>query len=129
MQLKMLTFSNNLCTIGNIYHGDDLICCTMERPWLKNKVNVSCIPAGVYTIKPVTSPKFGFTYKVENVTGRKHILFHKGNTIDDSLGCIMPVSTYGILNGKWAGLSSKAAYNKLMSFLGGENHELTIKRY
>ena len=101
----------------------------MERPWLKNKRSVSCIPAGVYNITPVNSPKFGLTYQVENVIGRTHILFHKGNTIDDSLGCIMPVSRYGIIGNKWAGLSSGTAYKKLMATLDGGDYELTIKRY
>jgi len=129
MKLKLLTFSNNLCTVGNLYADDELIVCTMERPWLNNKPNVSCIPAGVYNITPVNSPRFGLTYQVENVIGRTHILFHKGNTINDSLGCIMPVSRYGIIGDKWAGLSSGTAYKKLMAFLDGGDYELTIKRY
>lgn len=129
MKLKLLTFSNNLCTIGNLYHKDNLICCTMERPWLHNKVNVSCIPAGVYDLKPVDSPKFGYTYEVCDVQARTHILIHKANRPSELQGCIAPVSKYGVLKGEWAGLSSKSAYDKLMKLLNGENHTLEIKRY
>ncbi len=126
---KLITFSNNISTIGNWYDGDELICCTLERPWLKNKVNVSCIPGGFYTIRPVKSPKFGDTFEVCNVLGRTHILIHKGNHIHETQGCIMPVSKYGVLQGKFTGLSSGKAYDKLMGVLGSSEHKLEIKRY
>ena len=130
MKLKLLTFSNNICTIGSLYTDDcELICCTMERPWLKNKVNVSCIPAGTYKLKPVNSPKFGKTYQVCDVVGRTHILIHKANKPSELHGCIAPVSSYGILDEEWAGFSSKRAYNNLMALLGDSEHELEIKRY
>ena len=100
---------------------------------LDNKPNISCIPAGNYIIKPVNSPKFGLTYEVCDVKGRTHILFHKGNFVDDSLGCILPCNSYGILmrneKSEFAGLSSKVAYDKLMTLLDGSEYELEIKRY
>lgn len=129
MKYKLLTFSNNICTIGNLYKEDQLICRTMERPWLKNATNISCIPAGNYIIKPHDSPKFGLTYKVCNVIGRTHILFHKANKPSELQGCIAPVSTYGILDDEWAGLSSTVAYNDLMVEFAGGIHELEIKRF
>ena len=129
MKLKMLTFSNNICTIGNIYRGKELICCTIERPWLGNKPYVSCIPAGTYTIRPAKSPKFGDTYQVCDVVGRTHILFHKANKASELHGCIAPVSSYGIMDFEWAGFDSKPAYNKLMERLGYCEHQLEIKRY
>lgn len=129
MKLKLLTFSNNLCTVGKLYHNDELICCTIERPWLKNKVNVSCIPAGAYELKLIDSPKFCKTYQVCDVIGRTHILFHVANRPSELHGCIAPVSSYGIIKNEWAGLSSKIAYDKFMSYLNGNNHTLEIKRY
>jgi hypothetical protein len=130
MKLKLITYSNNLCTIGSLYNEiGGLICNTFELPWLSNQPNVSCIPAGTYTIKPTESARFGSTYIVDDVVGRSHILFHKGNTTNDTEGCILPCSTYGVLSGKWAGLDSKNAYNKLMGLLDNGEHQLTIKRY
>lgn len=130
MKFKLLTFSNNLCTVGNLYsENGDLICNTMERPWLHNKLNVSCIPAGNYIISPVNSPKFGVTYQVNGVVGRTHILFHKANRPSELQGCIAPVSKFGVIKGEWAGLSSKAAYDKLMTELNNDEHQLEIKRY
>jgi len=129
MKLKLVTHSTNLCTIGKLGYDNELICCTIERPWLDNKVNVSCIPAGQYKIRLVNSPKFGRTFKVCDVKGRTHILFHKANKASELHGCIAPVTSYGILSGEWAGFSSKRAYDKLMKLLGDEEHDLEILRY
>jgi hypothetical protein len=127
--LKLVTFSVDSVTIGKLYDGKELICHTVERPWLKNGRNVSCIPAGKYIVKMTNSPKFGLTYKVTNVPGRTHILFHKGNSIDDSFGCILPVSTIDVFNRKIGGLSSGRAYTKMNNHLGGESFNLEIIRH
>jgi hypothetical protein len=136
MKLKLVTFSNNLCTIGNLYltHDDcvqldELICHTMELPWKHNKTFVSCIPAGVYTIALIDSPRYGLTYTVKDVVGRTDILFHKGNTPSDLKGCIAPCEEFGILGDEWAGIDSKEAYDPLMVLLGVDEHQLEIKRF
>ena len=129
MKLKLVTFSTDDCTIGKLYSSGNLLCNTIERPWLSNTVNVSCIPAGIYTIKLTDSPKFGLTYQVTNVIGRTHILFHKANKASELHGCIAPVSTFGILGNEWAGLSSKSAYDQLMVLLGTDDHKLEIERH
>ena len=132
-KLKLITFSNNVCTTGKLYHEKDMVCYTMELPWLKNAKNISCIPAGEYMVKMTNSPKYGPCYKIRNVTGRTDILIHKGNTTLDTEGCILPASTIGVLNDMKgthiAGLSSKNAYVKLMSLLGGESFTLIIERH
>ncbi len=132
-RLKLITFSNNLCTTGKLYHDKDMVCYTMELPWLKNAKNISCIPAGEYMVKMTNSNKYGPCYKIRNVTGRTDILIHKGNTTLDTEGCILPASTIGVLDtmkGTYiAGLSSKNAYVKLMNLLGGESFTLTIERH
>jgi len=143
MKLKLITFRNNICTMGKLYHDKELICNTFELPWRKNSVNVSCVPAGEYVIKMTNSNKFGPCYKLQDVIGRTDILIHKGNTVDDTLGCIMPCSSFGLLPVRTenkatdvvtnemnlSGLSSKLAYDKLMNVLAGDNHTLTIERY
>ena len=133
IKIKLVTFSNNVCTTGKLYHDEELVCHTMELPWLKNQKNISCIPGGDYQVAMTNSPKYGPCYKVKNVVGRTDILIHKGNTTDDTLGCILPVSSFGMLDtlkGKrFAGKSSKNAYVKLMNILGGETFMLTIERH
>lgn len=65
------------------------ICLTLEDPWLDNQANISCIPAGAYLCKRTESPRFGDVYEITNVVGRSHVLFHKGNTIHDTNGCVL----------------------------------------
>lgn len=140
VKLRLITFSTNLCTMGKLYQTYDdcvqtnsLICNTMELPWRDNQEDISCIPAGEYRIKMTNSPKYGSCYKVFGVENRTDILIHKGNTTNDTKGCILPVSTFGILDtfkgNMFAGLSSGNAYIKLMYLLGGDNHTIEIVRY
>ena len=67
---------------------------TLERPWINNHDSISCIPEGSYVCKRIVSPKFGDTFQVTDVEGRSEILFHKGNTIEDSHGCILLGSSF-----------------------------------
>ena len=136
MKFKLVTFSNNLCTIGNLYrtyddcvHTDELICHTMELPWKHNKTFVSCVPADVYDIEIVNSPTHGTVYQVKDVLGRTHILFHIANKPSQLEGCIAPCLNFGVLDGEWSGLSSSDAYDPLMDLLGSGDHTLEIKRF
>ncbi len=47
------------------------------------------IPAGVYSAYGQTSTKFGTNKLYLNVPGRSGILFHGGNSVDDTRGCIL----------------------------------------
>lgn len=58
---------------------EDFLYKTLELPWLDNKRQVSCIPAGQYECKIVQSPRFGRVYQVAKVPGRSQILIHWGN--------------------------------------------------
>ena len=127
-ELKLITFSTDDVTMGKLYEGKELICYTIERPWLKNARNVSCIPAGEYNVEMVNSPKFGHTYEVKDVPGRTHILFHKGNYVSASLGCILPASDVEPLFGEISGVQSTKAFTKLMNTLKGDSFKLTIQR-
>jgi hypothetical protein len=96
-------------------------CVTLEREWLDNRRNISCIPEGTYICKRVISPKFGETFEVVDVPGRSHILFHKGNIKDDTHGCIIVGELFDPLNGENAVLSSGKAFQEFLSRL--ENNE------
>ena len=61
---------------------------TVEKPWKNNAPFMSCIPAGLYKIGRVDSPKFGDVWEIKNVVGRTHILLHAGNSADDVVGCV-----------------------------------------
>ncbi len=93
---------------------------TAENPWAGNRPEVSCIPRGRYTCRRMRSPRFGETFEVASVPGRTHILFHRGNTPEDTRGCILVGNRFGILKGNVAVLSSREAFKGLMQRLKGK---------
>lgn len=113
--------SNTKGTFGVLMDNEAPFAVTLERPWLGNQSNVSCIPPGVYVCRRVDSPKFGDTFEVTGVPGRSHILFHKGNRVDDSHGCILVAEEFGKLGDEIAILSSGRGYGELMSKLEGSS--------
>ena len=62
------------------------ICKTLENPWLDNKPNVSCIPAGDYVCEVDNAGRFQY-WRVLNVPGREFIEFHQGNKSRHTKGC------------------------------------------
>lgn len=90
-------------------------CVTLERPWLNNERNISCIPTGEYHCKRINSSRFGNTFQVESVPDRSHILFHKGNLAEDSHGCIIVGEEFGILEKQNAVLSSGRAMSEFLN--------------
>ena len=104
-------------TFGVLKLNGKCFCLTLELPDRCNQRNISSIPRGDYTCVPVVSPKFGATYQVVNVSSRTGILFHTGNTIDDSNGCILVGAAFGNL-GKRAVTSSRQTFDRLMAALG-----------
>jgi hypothetical protein len=114
-------------TFGVLLDEEVPFCLTVERPWLNNEVGKSCIPADIYICRRVLSPNFGWTFLVTNVRGRSEILFHKGNIMDDSHGCIILGEQYEPLGGRSAVLASGKAFDEFMSRLKGlDEFRLTI---
>lgn len=62
---------------------------TLELPWKSNEQMTSCIPKGEYLCSQTVRVKHGLCYEVLQVPNREHILFHKGNNVWDSRGCIL----------------------------------------
>jgi len=61
---------------------------TLERPWLDNQVNVSCIPEGTYTVERDKHGRHTW-FKVNDVEGRTAIEIHEGYKVSHSAGCIL----------------------------------------
>lgn len=76
------------CTIGEAVY-DDFKCCTLELAWLRNAVNISCIPSGIYKCKKIASTSLGECFEIQNVPNRTFIRGHAGNFTSDILGCIL----------------------------------------
>ena len=94
----------------------------IERGWLNNKINESCIPKGNYIVTQYNSPAHPNTFKVENTEPRTSILIHKGNYFKDSAGCIIlglsfkDLNNDGLLDVKY----STEAMDKLNKICEGE---------
>lgn len=115
-------------TFGVLMLNSDPFALTLERPWNDNRRGESCIPAGEYTCLRCknspdygyrNSPKFGDTFQVLNVPDRELILFHKGNLVDDTRGCIVVGEQFEPLNGQPGVLASSKGFDKLMSVTYG----------
>lgn len=117
LTLKRVAFRSD-GTFGVLLDGNIPFALTCEREWRDNETQASCIPPGMYHCKRVNSPKFGDTFEVTGVPGRSAILFHAGNTEDDTRGCILVGEQFGGLNGKLAVLSSKAGFGEFLRRLG-----------
>lgn len=102
---------------------------TIERAWLNNKRNISCIPQGRYLckfLKSSSSGKYKNCFHVQGVEGRSGILVHNGNLASHSKGCIILGSKRGFLGSKRAVLSSKTAMRKLAKIADSKDFYLTI---
>jgi len=112
----------------------DFRCFTLELPWKQNTRNLSCIPAGEYTVSIRISPRYGRIYWVMKVEDRSYILIHSGNWAGDSEkglnthtnGCILLGEKRGYLAGQRAVLLSRKAIRRFMNKLDGEDFKLTI---
>lgn len=62
---------------------------SLELPYLENKKQISCVPAGTYRAYKTKSPSKGNVLYIQNVSGRSSILVHVGNYSKDTKGCIL----------------------------------------
>lgn len=101
----------------------------LERPWLDNARNQSCIPAGTYrcAIKvPPNAGKYRNVYEVHGVPGRSAILIHNGNTVNHSRGCLIIGMVRMPMAGQPAVGASRTALAKFRELMQGQDFTLTI---
>lgn len=106
--------SGSTGTFGVVLDGYDgePFCVSLELPWADNLPNISCIKPGIYEATRHHSPRFGETFLVQgNLGGRTHILFHCGNSIADSRGCILLGENYSPQSRV---SQSRSAFNEFM---------------
>jgi hypothetical protein len=104
-----------------------MFCLTLEPPDQANKAWTSCIPVQQYICIPFESPKFGRTYIVSDVPDREKIVFHSGNWLSDTQGCILLGDSLLHLSGRRGVANSRDTFKKFMHILGDtEEAHLTI---
>lgn len=87
------TKSTKDATYGNlrVIQNDKVLfeCKTLERPWVDNKNNVSCIPPGTYDVMKTYSNRFKKPlYLIDKVPGRSGVRIHPANFVSQLEGCI-----------------------------------------
>lgn len=90
---------NDRGTFGGLFDDEHLynrIMYTCERPDNGNEP-MGCIPEGIYTVRPYNSPTKGHVFLLFDVPDRSMIEIHKGNTIKDTEGCILPGMAMGMI--------------------------------
>ena len=116
-------------TFGVLVNGENAFALTLEQPWRENETDISCIPAGRYLCRRVDSPHFGNTFEITEVPERSHVLFHKGNTLADTKGCVMVGEKF---DGTWEHSflgESKLGYDQFMAMMAEESEFwLTVMR-
>ena len=119
---------SNEGTFGNLIICSQVFCVTLEpSDWL-NERNISSIPAQQYTCIRIRSPQFGETFEIVDVPGRSHVLFHAGNVIKHTEGCVILAQYFGKLHGDRAVLNSGKTFEEFMQIMKGVNvFSLTVK--
>jgi hypothetical protein len=115
--------TDDIETQGVLRIGQRAFAVTLELPWRDNEPEISCIPAGTYTCQRLHSPRFGNTFEVLQVPNRSHILFHKGNVVPDTKGCILVGENFDALAIRQSG---QAFEEFMLNFADRETFILTV---
>ena len=101
---------------------------TLEEPWQLNQRKISCIPVGTYLCMPHgwekgSTKHFKQVWEVTGVKDRTAILIHAGNTLADTMGCIL----VGLDAGQFRIGRSQAALAQIRAAIGERPFALTIQ--
>ncbi len=119
--------------IGSFYYDGEFICYSLERPYLDNAPNISCVPEGEYELKyhRYKGKLDTFALIGETVSHfpsdkqRNLILIHPANKVHELQGCIATGTTK--LSGEGRMVKSLDAHKKLMNIILVKNiNELHI---
>lgn len=100
---------------------DEPFCVGVELPWLNNREDVSCVPAGTYFADLVDSPAHGLVYELRGVPQRTNIQIHVANFAHELRGCLAPGKEISTFRGGVKGVTfSRVTLGKLMEEVGGE---------
>jgi len=117
-------------TFGILKINKQIFCATLEPGDLLNKPDQSSVPAGQYWCHKDNSLRLGPTFEVADVPGRNGILFHAGNTIEDTAGCILLGESFGKLKGDRAILNSGKTFRSFLAlFKDVKKFHLTISEH
>ena len=105
-------------TLGELTHHEMHVCWILEPPWRGNQVNVSCIPDGLYDVRPDAEGRYIGHPEICGVAGRSEIIIHPANHPHQLHGCMAPGMRFEIKNGVPVVWESDDAYAFLVKTLG-----------
>ena len=108
---------SNQGTFGNLLICSQVFCVTLECPDKLNERNISSIPAQQYQCIKIHSPQFGETFEIVDVPGRSHVLFHPGNLLIHTEGCVILAQYFGKLYGDRAVRNSGTTFKHFMKVM------------
>lgn len=102
--------------LGHLRMGGRVLAATIELPWFDNHRNHSCIPCGIYTVKPYHSSHLGecFAFEDAQTKPRTAIRMHAANFPTQLRGCIAVGKYHGLLNDRIAVLDSRKTLAQLL---------------
>ena len=110
-------------TLGELQIEGQHFCYTLERPWLDNQPDTSCIPTGTYQVILSYSTRFARDMpRLIGVPGRTGILIHVLNEVTETEGCI------GV-GDKILGedlLNSRAAFDRFLTWFDSVGSEALV---
>jgi len=74
-----------------VREGEQILfqCFTVERPWMQDANNISCVPRGCYPLVWEYSEHFHRNlWELKNVPGRSEVKIHPANRPEELKGCI-----------------------------------------
>lgn len=126
-------------TFGELFHLGQRLLVTVERDWCNNRPNVSCVPAGLFTLRRHHSPSKGACFALEapslgvtlaGPSQRTHCLVHIANWPQQLEGCIAPGLAFHPT--RWGVRDSEPALAQLFDLFdryGVESAQLQIVRH
>lgn len=128
MEIIRITSSMVHGTRGVMLIDRQPVCVTLELPWRMNEPFRSCISIGDYFCSRYNSEIYRDTFIVLGAYNRDGILFHPGNYLKDTDGCILPGMSFGKSNDDVLIIESRLAFKLMMERLSGNDGcRLTIR--
>lgn len=117
-------YIDDSCTLGYLSIDKEVICHTLELPWVDNQNYISSIPKGKYKGILRYDKSDGWRIQLKDVPNRSGIQIHIGNYTEEIKGCVL-VGMSANIDDCSIGNSSEA-YTKLKNiFYNTDNPILT----
>lgn len=125
MELELNRFGEiHQATIGVLLINKEFFSYTLERPWLNDKNDISCIPTGIYTVKLTESARFKRVLpQILMPVGSKRtgIRMHSASYVSELEGCVSCGYEYYLTPSKVVLTRSRDAIKDLISRMSEES--------